>query len=274
MKVISVLNQKGGVAKTTTASALAFAFAEKGFKTLVVDTDAQCNLSEGFCFTADDVPEDSGMVQVDESIYEVLLGKEKMVDAIYQTKYPNLHICPATPLMADVELQLSSKFQREMIVSDALKEVAGDYDYCIIDTPPALGIMTLNVMIASDYIIIPAEAETYSVRGIQKLTETLQVVQNKFPTIKVLGILLARYENISNDKFIKEYCEVMASELDTIVFNTKIRAQKFVKESRSSQTNIIEYARMYRRADREDAGSDYEKFADEVLAEMAKLEGE
>lgn len=272
MKVISILNQKGGVAKTTTASALAFALAEKGFKTLVVDTDAQCNLSESFGFTADEVPEGSGMVEIDESIYEVLLDKASITNAIYQTKYENLHICPATPLMADIELLLSNRFKREEILAAALRSIQDEYDFVVIDTPPALGIMTLNVMISSNYIIIPAEAERYSVRGIDKLAETLKVVQGAFQGIKILGILLVRFENITNDRNIAEFSENMASALDTVVFDTKIRQQKFVKESRLIGMNIIEYARENRRAGKEDAGSDYEKFADEVLAEIKKVE--
>lgn len=273
MRVISVLNQKGGVAKTTTAAALAFAFAEKGYKTLVVDTDAQSNLTESFSFTADEVPEDSGMVQVEDSIYEVLLGNAKLKDAIYQTKYENLHICPAVPEMADIELQLSGRIQREAILKMALEEVESDYDFVIIDTPPALGIMTVNVMVASNYIVIPAEAEKYSVRGIAKLADTLEEIKKYYKGVKILGILLTRFENISNDKNIAEYSENMAEALDTVIFSTKIRAQKFVKESRLVSQNIIEYARENRRTGKEDAGSDYEKFANEVLEQIKKVEG-
>lgn len=273
MRVISVLNQKGGVAKTTTAAALAFALAEKGYRTLVVDTDAQGNLSESFCFTTDERLLGEGMVEIQESIYNVLLGKAGIKDAIYQTKYENLHICPSDPYMADIELQLSNKIAREAILQKALRKVKDDYDFVVIDTPPALGSATINVMVASDYIIIPAEAERYSVRGIEKLADTLNTVKESYNDIKILGILLVRYENIKNDKTIAEYSNIMAEAFGTIVFDTKIRQQKFVKESRMDLMNIIEFARINRRAGKEDAGSDYEKFADEVLEEIKKVEG-
>lgn len=255
MKVIGILNQKGGVAKTTTASALGFGLARKGYKVLLVDTDAQTNLSTLFKINVE---------QDIKGFFDVMMQSCNIQDAILSTEYENLDILAASPLLATLDMRMGNTFRRELVFSDAMSELKG-YDYVVIDTPPALGLITLNVLMAVDGVVIPSEADMFSLKGITCLHDTIAQVR-KYRSLDIYGILLTRVERTSNDKIIAEdTAQKLADLFKTRVFNTKIRTQKFVKESRARLMNIIEYSEVNRRQSKKDVGSDYEEFVDELL---------
>ena len=179
MKTVSVINQKGGVGKSTTAEMLISALSLKGFKVLAIDLDAQGNLSYSLAANLDS-----------PTILEVLTEEISAKDAIKKARADvissNKALAGADAFIADTG--------KEYRLKEALEKIAKNYDFCIIDTPPALGILTINALTASDSVIIPAQADIYSLQGIENLEETIKAVKKYCnPNLKIEGILLTRY---------------------------------------------------------------------------------
>lgn len=258
MSIIGILNQKGGVAKTTTASALGFGLAERGKKVLVVDLDAQCNLTTLLGLDPD---------TIENSVYEVMLKKTTVDKAICSTSYENLDILPCVPDATGLDLEIGGMFQREFIFTRAIEQVKNNYDYIVIDTPPALNTMTTNALIACDYVIIPTDTAVFSMRGIEKLNETINVIRQVNTKLKTLGILITRNKSVTRmNKELSNVIETMAEKFHTSLFNVKIRDQVAVSESQLYQENLLGFMREIKKdKNKENAGTDYEKFVDEVL---------
>lgn len=255
MKIIGVLNQKGGVAKTTTAGAIGYYLAKHGYKTLLVDTDAQANLS---MLNNIDVESDN------KGFYDVMMSLCGINNAILPTNYEKLDILAGSPMLATLDMRMSNTFRRELVFSDALSQLKG-YDFVVVDTPPALGLTTLNVLMAVDGVVIPSEADMFSLKGITCLHDTIAQVR-RYRRLDIYGILLTRVERTSNDRVIADDTARRLAELfKTRVFETRIRAQKFVKESRVRLMNVIEYSEANRRKGTKDVGTDYEEFVEELL---------
>lgn len=257
MKIIGILNQKGGVAKTTTASALAYGLVERGKKVLMVDMDAQSNLT-----SLTGVNPESTMI----SIYEILSGKASAKEALVSVKEGMLDILPSTPDVAMLDIELSSKIRREYLLAKKLEEIKADYDYIVIDTPPALGLLTINAMVACDYVIIPTDTAAFSMKGMMRLAETLEGVSECNENLKILGVLIVKNKaNTKLSKILGETIAKMVDQFHTTLFNSRIREQVAVSESQLYQENVLDYIAETRKPDKEDAGTDYEKFVDEVL---------
>jgi chromosome partitioning protein len=247
MKAIAIINQKGGVGKTTTALALAAGLGRSGKKVLQVDLDAQANITQ--TLGADD----RGW-----TVLDVLTRKSKTEETIQKTGQGD--VLPASPGLAGLDTMLTS-VGKEYRLKEALAELNGTYDYVIIDTPPALGILTINALTACDEIIIPAQADIFSLNGIKQLYETTQTVQEYCnPKLKILGILLTRYSSrsiLSRD--IADVIEQTAQDLRTRLFRTTIRENIAIKEAQAKQQTIFDYA------PKSNAAADYLAFTKEIL---------
>ena len=255
---ITFANLKGGVGKSTSSAALAYILGQLGFKVLAVDTDSQCNLTTLF---------DRNPEEIDLSINEIMLEKNDINECIIPDVEENVDLIASSPALSILDMKIVSQFRREFILEDAFKKLNKKYDFIIFDTPPALNITTLNVFICSDAIIVPSEADILSLKAIDSLNDAVRMM-SKVHDIKILGILLTRVERLRGDRIMMENSLKLGELLNTKVFNTYIRAQKNVKESRLNNTNVVKYSIENRRKDKEDAGLDYERFAEELLNDL------
>lgn len=185
-RIISIVNQKGGVGKTTTAVNLGAYLAELGKFVLVVDLDPQANATSGIGI------DHRGLQQ---GVYEAILGQTPMKDIIQPTAHEGLRIAPATTALAGLNIELVDMERREFKLRDAVLEIRNDYDFILIDCPPTLGLITLNGIVAGDEILIPVQAEYYALEGLGQLLETVQLVKERIrPEIDVLGAVITMYD--------------------------------------------------------------------------------
>jgi chromosome partitioning protein len=230
-KTIAIANQKGGVGKTTTAGALIAGLSRQGFKVLGIDLDPQGNLS------------DSCGAEMYESatVYE-LMKLEAMPSEVIQ-HVQGFDIIPSNIMLAGAEQELSQT-GKEHRLKESLSSVAGGYDYIIIDTPPSLGVLTVNAFTFANEIIIPTTAGIFAANGIKQLYNTANNVKKYCnPGVRIVGILLTRYNprtNISNQ--IKDLTEQLGKYMDTPIYNTYIRSGVAVEEAQANKTNIFDYS--------------------------------
>jgi len=230
IKTIVIANQKGGVGKTTTAGALAAGFANRGYKVLAIDLDAQGNLSDSLGADNETAP----------TVYEVMRGDVTAKDAAQQTRFCG--VIPANLNLSGADLEFTMT-GREHILKKALQEITGDYDFIITDTPPSLGIMTVNAFTAADEIIIPTTAGVFAAKGITQLWRTFETVKTYCnPALAIRGILITRYNPRSNiNRDIKTLTENIAAEISAPVFDTFIRASVVVDEAQANKLDLFSY---------------------------------
>jgi len=248
-RVIAFTNQKGGVGKTTTATAFCGGLTLKGKRVLAIDLDPQGNLS--FSFGA----EDGG-----HTIHDVLLGKVSIIEAIQITE--NCDVIPSNILLSGLELELTSE-RREYILKEKIAPIMKFYDYIIIDTPPALSILTINAYTACNDLIIPMTPEILSLQGIAQLKDTILAVKKYYNTsLKLRGILLTKYKSTTLlTREVEEMAEIVAKQLDTVVLDTKIGISIAVAEAPAHQMSIVKYS------SRSKASRDYMKAIEELYKE-------
>lgn len=252
-EAIAVCNKKGGVAKTTTAHALGAGLALKGYKTLLLDLDSQCNLSQA-----------AGADLTGPGTGDVLKGEAPAAEAV-QALSDCLDIIPggANLAKADIELTETGKEYR-------LKEVIADllpgYSYVVIDTPPALGILTINALTAAGRLIVPAQADYFSLQALEDLQTVLDVVRKYTnPTLHTMGILFTRHN--PRTIFTRDLDEVItdtAAHLQTSVFSARIREAVAIKEAQASHQDIYTYSPKSKVAE------DYRQFVEEVIKVLKK----
>lgn len=230
-KIISIINQKGGVGKTTTAVNLAAFLADKGYKTMLVDADSQGNTTSGL----------SKDVEFEETLYDVLLNDVSIEEAVVKTDIKKLSILPASIDLAGAEIEMVSMEKREFLMKRKLDQVRDKYDFILIDCPPSLGLMTLNALVASQEILIPIQAEFYALEGLSQLVKTVQVVTRKLnPGLSILGILLTMFDGRTNLSL--QVADEVKKYFGHKVFRTVIPRSVKLSEAPSFGEPILTYA--------------------------------
>jgi chromosome partitioning protein len=186
-KVITVTNQKGGVGKTTTSINLAFYLAKSGKDTLLIDFDPQGNASSGLGIDKR---------ELDKSMCDVMLGEVELAEIITKVeKNKHLFVAPTIPELANVEVQMAEMEDKFRILKHAIESVSDKYEYIIIDSPPSLSLLTVNGMIAADYLLLPVQTEFYALEGVAQLLESMNLVKKAMnPDLKLLGVLATMYD--------------------------------------------------------------------------------
>ncbi len=185
-KVICVTNQKGGVGKTTTAVNLAFYLAKSSYKVLLIDCDPQGNATSGLGVEKS---------QLELTMTDVFMGLVELDKVIKETKYKNFYLAPTTPQLANAEVELTKMNKKFIQLKSAISKVKGDFDYIIIDSPPSLSLLTVNGMIASDYLLLPVQTEFYALEGVAQLLESMKLVRKATnPNLKLLGVVATMYD--------------------------------------------------------------------------------
>jgi chromosome partitioning protein len=227
-EVIAFANQKGGVAKTTTTLNLAVAFAESGHRVLCIDLDPQGNLTMSQGIDPD---------KVEKSLYDVLVNDMPISEIIVKRE---IDIAVASIDLAGAEIAMSTKIGRERSLEKALKEVAGDYDFVCIDTPPSLGLLTINALTAANKVIVPVQCEYLSMRGLVQLQNTLRMIQeNLNPDVKIEGILPTMLD--SRTIHAKEAIEILEENFGDLVFRSRIKKAIKFAEAPVKGSSVLKY---------------------------------
>jgi chromosome partitioning protein len=231
-KIISIVNQKGGVGKTTTAVNLSTIFAVMNKRVLLIDLDSQGNSSSGL-----------GIKQARRRVttYHVMCGLDSIENAIIPTEIAKLSIVTSNTNLAAVELDLVDKDNHENILKNVLSTVLDQFDYIIIDCPPSLSLLTLNALVASDEVIIPMLCDFYSLEGLSHLLKTVEIVEKKLnPNIKIGGILFTMYDK--RNRLTEQVERDVRTCLGNLVFNTVIPRNVKVSEAPSHGQAVVIYA--------------------------------
>lgn len=253
MRITTITNQKGGVGKTTTAHALTTGLKRWGRRVLAIDVDPQGNLS--YTMSAN---------TLGSGLYEAMRGEATVAEVIQSTDQGD--ILPSTLLLAAADMEFTAT-GREWILDKLLEPVKHQYDHIIIDSPPTLGILTVNALTASTDVVIPVGADIYSLQGLYQLHSTIEKVRQFCnPDLKIAGLLLTRYNSrsvISRD--IKEGIEEKATSLSTSLYDVSIREGVAIREAQTHQMSLFEYAQ------RSNPAQDYDNFVSEYLAQGGVL---
>ncbi len=255
-RVISVVNQKGGVGKTTSAVNVAAALSEAGKFVLLVDMDPQGNATSGLGVIRDKIP---------GGIYQALSGERRMHDTVYNTKHEGLRISPATQDLAGANVELVGMERREHKLSDVLLEARHAYDYIIIDCPPSLGLLTINGLVAADELLIPVQAEYYALEGLGQLLQTISLVQNHIkPELNVLGAVITMFDK--RTRLSEEVMHELYKYFPDTIFRSVIPRTVRLAEAPSFGQSIFQY-------DPKGKGARaYERLAREILEKHAAAE--
>lgn len=257
MQTIAIAQQKGGTGKSTTAHAIGAGLARQGKRVLFVDLDQQCNLT--FILGAD---------QSGATARDVLTGKATASKARQQISgadtLPDIGgaaaIIPGSPYLAGADATITGKL-REYLLAEALKPIAGDYDYCILDTPPALGILTVNALTAADRVIIPCLPDVFSIQALGQIAETIAGIKaNCNPGLETAGVLITKYtprQNLTRNT--EEVLASAAAKIGTHLLKTRIRETVSLREAQALGKDIFTYS------PRSAGAEDYNKLIQEIF---------
>lgn len=241
--IIAIANHKGGVGKTTAALNIAAGVAMRGYSVLLIDMDAQANLTDTL-----------HLAERRPNIYDVLRGEAMQPIAITE----KLHAVPSTLDLAAAEAELTTAIGRERLLLSALQPLSGAYDYVIIDTAPTLGLLTINALTAADAVIIPMQAEYYAIKGIKGLTDIIANVQRVVNKgLHIGGVIISQYD--TRTTLHRQMRDAIAAQFGTAVFSTPVRKGIAIAEAQAAGMDVFTY-------DAESAGAeDYGKVVDEFL---------
>jgi chromosome partitioning protein len=246
-KVITFANHKGGVGKTTSVASVGAALATMGYKTLLVDLDAQANLT-------------GSLLQNEEqerTIYNALKERKELPVVSLRE---NLSICPSSLELAGIELELSSAMSREFILKDLLESVASTFDVILLDCPPSLGLIAINAFVASTDVIIPLTAEALPFKGLMMIEDILEMVKKRLnPALQLSGIALCRWEGRKLNKMVEE---ALRDKYGEKVFATRIRTNIAIAEAPLSKEDIYTYAKD------SNGAADYKALTEEILQKI------
>ena len=251
-RIIAVANHKGGVGKTTTVASLGSILSQKGYRVLLIDLDAQANLTTSLVANYEG-----------PTVYEAMTGKVETLPEV--TVCDNLRLIPASLTLAMVDVELSTAIARESILTDVLvkADVGQRYDFVLLDCPPSLGLITLNAFTASTDIIIPLVSEVLPFKGLTMINSFISMVKRKLnPRAHITGILITRWEGSKLSKGIESK---LRTAVGGLVFQTKIRKNIRLAEAPLENRNIIDYDKNCNGA------KDYQAFAEEFLARMEEM---
>ncbi len=248
-EVLAIVNQKGGVGKTTTSVNLGSYLAEAGKQVVVIDMDPQGNASSSL---------GAKLGENDPSVYEVLIGQKTAADAIYETNQKNLYIIPAVPDLVGAGIELMDQTYREYRLRRAVKTILPHFDFVLIDCPPSLGLLTVNALAAAHKVLIPVQCEYYALEGLHQLLNTIEMVrQHLNPQIQVLGAVLTMYDR--RTAFSRKIVKEVRRTFPGYVFDSVIPRNTELAEAPASGKTILEYARHSRGA------RAYEYLSEEIL---------
>ena len=253
-KTICFANNKGGSGKSTTCANIGYSLSTLGKRVLLIDADMQMNLTLQFF----DDEQSLEMAKSQKNIYVGIVEQRDLTDFARATEYENLDLIPSSTLMSGIEFQLFTKWQREFILREGLKKIkeSGKYDYILIDAPPTLGCWAMNIMCASDFLVIPVEASPWGLFGLANMFEFYEQVKKISPSLDLMGIAITKASERKN--YFKQTIETLSSLENVRLFESIIRVDSNIEWSQDNSKPVMVYKKSSR------AAGEYMEMAKEI----------
>ncbi len=257
-KTVCFANNKGGSGKSTTCSSIAYAFSKAGKKVLIIDGDMQLNLTLSY-FSEDKA---LSFASSDKNLYSAVKEQKPLTDYIVHTDYEGIDLIPSSTLMSSIEFELYSKWQREFILRKMLKPVVDSevYDFVLIDAPPTLGCWVMNVLCASDFVVVPVEASPWGLFGLANMFDFIRQVKELSPTTELLGVVITKVDGRKN--YFKQTMETLKATEGIKVFDNVIHLDSSIEWAQDNSLPVGFYKKSSRSA------VEYLALADEILSKF------